>query len=154
MRETPQLGINYNKKRIKIFPYFKVKTFMTRGQFACNSYTLLHQRLNVVHSNSYSTLTALTINLVRAKDLNFFKRWLIGIVDAKGQFLIICKKDQNFQFCISLALDNLRVLYYIKSKLKIGQIVTTKNNNLAHFKIKDLAQIEKVILPIFDEYPL
>ena len=170
MRETPPLGISYNKKTAKMAFHFKVKTFMTRGQFACNSIILLHQRLNVVHSNSYLakknshflSYSTVTASSALEKDFNFFSRWLVGIVDGcKGPIFIIKAKDKNWtsiclnlQFCISLILDNQRVLNYIKSKLKKGRIITEKNNNLAQLKIKDLAQIEKVILPIFDKYPL
>lgn len=70
MRETPQLGINYNnmKTTFLIGLIINVIMFITRGQCACcNLITLQHQRLNVEHS---SFLSSAVSNLTFTNRLN------------------------------------------------------------------------------------
>jgi hypothetical protein len=44
------------------------------------------------------------------------------------------------------------LLYYVKKELGVGSV--TKDNNKGQFFIRDRKQIESIILPIFDKYPL
>ena len=55
-------------------------------------------------------------------------------------------------FKISQNIYNLRVLNYIKKELGVGSITTS--GSMASFRIRDRKVIGKIILPIFDEYPL
>jgi hypothetical protein len=47
---------------------------------------------------------------------------------------------------------NLRILYYIKKQLGVGSV--TKDGTKGQFFIRDRKNIETVILPIFNKYPL
>jgi LAGLIDADG endonuclease len=49
---------------------------------------------------------------------------------------------------------NLRLLYFIKSKLKCGQILVENNTNNAVYQIRHLKNIRSIIIPIFSENPL
>lgn len=50
---------------------------------------------------------------------------------------------------------NLRLLYHIKKILGYGSVsVPQSKDNIAEFRIRDRKVIIKVILPIFDKYPL
>jgi len=47
---------------------------------------------------------------------------------------------------------NLRVLYYVKKMLGVGQV--SISGNMAEYRIRDLKSILQHIIPIFDKYPL
>jgi LAGLIDADG endonuclease len=55
-------------------------------------------------------------------------------------------------FKITQSRYNLRLLYYIKSKLGVGTV--TKDKTKGQILIRDRKKIAKFILPIFDKYPL
>lgn len=138
------ISLKNNVKNFKLYDLFKiniiinkcksyVKTFYTRGQFAWNH---THQRLNV-------------------EDLNFYN-WLVGFTDGDGCFNIdLREKEQkvNFTFKLDQNNYNLRILYLIKSKLKIGLINNSKGG-ASTYRVRDREQIKNQIIPIFDLIPL
>ena len=70
-----------------------------------------------------------------SKDYSEFLNWFSGFTDAEGQFgIVIYRKNAGFRFVISLHLDDLEVLKYIKYKLSsiIGKEV---GSNYIHKKI-------------------
>ena len=46
---------------------------------------------------------------------------------------------------------NLRVLYYVKKMLGVGQV--SISGNMAEYRIRDIKSILQHIIPIFDKYP-
>jgi hypothetical protein len=48
---------------------------------------------------------------------------------------------------------NLRLLYYIKSKLGVGQ-VSVSADGMAEYRLRDVKKIIQHIIPLFDKYPL
>jgi LAGLIDADG endonuclease len=48
----------------------------------------------------------------------------------------------------------MRALYFIKKQLGYGSIYMESKRNMADFRIRDKDTIGKVLLPIFDNYPL
>nr|AUN28121.1 hypothetical protein [Malassezia obtusa] len=69
------------------------------------------------------------------------------------------KGNWNFYFKVVQNKSNLRMLYYIKSIIKVGSIQTTSNINtsnsiIAHYLIQDKKAIIQYLLPIFDKYSL
>lgn len=115
-----------------------------------------HQRLNEEHLNVKNN---------RA----LFEQWLVGFTDGDGNFHIsrttINTKTGNnsedvkvnsnkwgLSYKLTQSAYNLRVLNYIKKELKVGSI--TKDNTKAQYFIRDRKVIEKLLLPIFDKYPL
>lgn len=95
-----------------------------------------HQRLNEEHLNKV-----------------WFKQWLVGFTDGDGNFSITHQAGKwGLAFKLTQSRYNLRVLYYIKKELGVGSV--TKNGTKGQLLIRDRKTIEKVILPIFDKYPL
>lgn len=83
--------------------------------------------------------------------------WLVGVTDGDGTFYFNKNKTGvwvfTFKFCNSNY--NLRLLYYIKSFLKVGSILVSNSKvNTAEFRIHNIQLIIQYILPIFDNYPL
>lgn len=194
MRETPQLGINYNNIVNLIGFIINVKMFITRGQYACNNIIgLLHQRLNVEHSSVLSSnINKLNLSIsavlapaptptskrlrsdplklkvpaawplppqTNSSEEEFFKQWLVGITDGNGSFsihssLALGSTKWNLIYKLSQNTSNLRILHYIKKNIYCGTVTIEKDHNNANFIIRDFETIKKVILPIFDKYPL
>ena len=83
--------------------------------------------------------------------------WLVGFTDGvadAGTFHFSKSKQNNWglYFKISQSTDNLRVLYYVKKMLGVGQV--SISGNMAEYRIRDIQSILQHIIPIFDKYPL
>lgn len=96
----------------------------------------LHQRLNV-------------------ENLFNFNEWLVGFTDGDGTFSYTKGKNNYYQFTFKIgqSMYNYRILYFIKKNLGYGSITKDGNNNL-QFRIRDTKILKKIIIPIFDNYPL
>jgi len=81
-----------------------------------------------------------------------FLRWFVGFVDAEGCFLI--SRNCTFKFVIELHKDDKEVLLKIAEKLDVGTIQSGKNGDSVSFNVCRLDDIVRVIIPIFDEFPL
>ena len=86
---------------------------------------------------------------------NIFLHWLIGFTDAEGNFNISLKglKDNkynsfNLTYQITLHLDDLHVLEYIKNKLNAGKI--SKSGYRCNYFVNDQKSLINVIVPIFN----
>jgi hypothetical protein len=114
----------------------------------------IYQRLNVEHLISqFSTFNVNKNSLSENKHI--FYEWLVGFTDGDGTFSIVRQNNKwSLTFKISQSTYNLRVLHFIKSQLKVGNIYVEKNGSMANFRIRDLILLEKVIFPIFDRYSL
>ena len=91
------------------------------------------------------------------KNSTEFNEWLVGVTDGDGTFHFrkTNKGVWNFTFKIGQSNYNLRLLYYIKSKLCVGSVsVPNSKDNTAEFRIRNIQHIIQYILPIFDKYPL
>lgn len=83
----------------------------------------------------------------------WFEQWLVGITDGDGTFSIVYQNNKwNLAYKIALSRYNLRALFYIKKQLGFGSV--TKDNRKGQFFIRDRKIIERIIIPIFDKYPL
>lgn len=77
-----------------------------------------------------------------------------GFTDAEGNFLVtIDRKYVKLRFKISLHIDDLEVLYTIKSNLGFGRVVEEYNRNSCSFIVEDFLSISK-LCDIFNHYPL
>jgi len=90
-----------------------------------------------------------------------FYRYLVGLTDGDGTFNIytsIINNKINFTFKISLSKVNIKLLYYLKKELGVGQVIlhniNKKDGNQATYRIRNKKDIINIILPIFDKYPL
>ena len=86
-----------------------------------------------------------------------FIHWFIGFVDGEGCFSIHPNSTWtavSFSFNINLHLDDIEILHKIANTLGIGKVKLVNNRYSAVFIVNDLNEIIKVILPIFEEFPL
>ena len=91
------------------------------------------------------------------KNSTEFYEWLVGVTDGDGTFHFrkTNKGVWSFTFKIGQSNYNLRLLYFIKSKLGVGSVsVPDSKDNTAEFRIRNYQHIIQYILPIFDKYPL
>jgi hypothetical protein len=151
MRETPLIGSNY------LFYIFNrvVKMLLTWGQFAWVKF-ITHQRLNVEHPYklaSAGTNNITTLSLNQNKEL--FYQWLVGFTDGDGTFSIAYQNGKwSLAFKLSQHEYNMRLLYFIKSQLGVGNINKETKTNMINYRIRDRKKLTEVIFPIFDKYPL
>ena len=91
------------------------------------------------------------------KNSTEFNEWLVGVTDGDGTFHFrkTNKGVWSFTFKIGQSNYNLRLLYYIKSKLCVGSVsVPNSKDNTAEFRIRNIQHIIQYVLPIFDMHPL
>lgn len=168
--ENLQIGSkssSYSKKDRKIFTDTENIRLVKLNKFC-------HQRLNVEHLIlSFLTLfqniskenIKLNKNLTKKmtavnktsifENQDLFYQWLVGFTDGDGSFSIIRQNSTwNLTYILGQSTYNLRILHYIKKRLKAGSIYVEKKGKMAHFRIRDLNTLKNVIFPIFDKYPL
>lgn len=123
-----------NQQSIKGYGYslINVRTFVNLSQSKINIHKA-PQRLNT-------------------KDI----QWFVGFTDGEGCFTIYKEKkylnNWRHEYSIGVQLEDIRLLYKIKNLLNCGKI--RKYNNVAIFVIKKITHLLKIILPIFDYFPL
>jgi hypothetical protein len=86
-----------------------------------------------------------------------FIEWFVGFTDAEGCFYIQPNKTKtSFQlvFHIELHIDDIDVLYKIVEILGVGRVIKIKGRNSAKLYIYKFDDIIKVLIPIFQEFPL
>lgn len=127
-----------------------VKKSMTRGQSAWFS--------NKSLESSETTREVFYSRKFNKKNLHIeFEPWLVGVTDGDGTFHF---SEQNrgpnkwtLYFKIGQSTYNLRMLYYIKSQLGVGQ-VSVSVDGMAEYRLRDVKKIIQHIIPLFDKYPL
>ena len=88
---------------------------------------------------------------------NNFNNWLVGVTDGDGCFYFNKTKNGSWTFSWQIAQSsyNLRLLYFIKSKLKIGTVnVSSNKKSMALYRVRNRTHLIKYILPIFDDHLL
>ena len=119
-----------------------VKTSLTRAQPAWLNNPSETQR------GTFSTLQKSPLNP------EFFQ-WFVGVVDGDGSFSFNSYSN-SWQFCFTISQSsyNCRLLYFIKSNLRVGKINIVEQNGAAQYRVRDLQTLMEHILPIFEKYPL
>lgn len=133
------------------------------------------QRLNMINYKIINFYNKFKYNLKSNKFINNsidldintlnnyenFSRFLVGLTDGDGTFNIYINEQNkkiNFTFKISLSKFNIKLLYFLKKKLGIGQVILhnsgVKDGNQATFRIRNKNDIINKILPIFNKYNL
>ena len=94
------------------------------------------------------------------KDSRSFIEWFVGLCEAESNFLIRTRRNEKkevsgfeFVFRIALHQDDRKVLEYIKYTLGGCGRLNTERNTLV-FSISKLSDIETILIPLFDEFPL
>jgi len=135
--------LNIKNKMIK--SYVIIMYFLRQFASINNRNKLIVQRLGVSPKS----------NDLNVEQLEWFQQWLVGFTDGDGSFTVSkSNKKWKLVFKISQNKYNLRILNYIKSNLKVGNITQEKKTNMANFKITKLEHIGSIIIPIFNKYPL
>jgi hypothetical protein len=80
-------------------------------------------------------------------------------VDGDGTFSIVKQNGKwSLAFQITQSSYNLRLLYFIKKMLGVGNVNVDKKRGMAVavavFRIRDLKILSLLIFPIFDSFPL
>ena len=93
------------------------------------------------------------------KDRRSFIEWFVGLCEAESNFLIRIRRNEKkevsgFEFIFRIALhqDDKKVLEYIKDVLGSGRLNTERSTLV--FTISKLSDIETILIPLFDEFPL
>ena len=83
-----------------------------------------------------------------------FLHWFSGFTDAEGNFLVVIDRQYvKLRFKINLHIDDIEVLYIIKSKLGFGRVIEESKRNSCSFIVEDSLSINK-LCDIFNNYPL
>lgn len=108
-----------------------------------------------VRIHNYSTKAkgvSLPIESRLHPNLNNFYDWFCGLADAECLFFRIRERAVEFEFKISLHLDDLAVILFIQKNLGIGKVDTS---GMASFRVNKQQQSELLILiEIFEKFPL
>ena len=90
-----------------------------------------------------------------AQNKELFYQWLVGFTDGDGTFSIAYQNNKwSLIFRLAQHKYNLRLLYFIKSQLGVGNIYKESKSNMASLVIRDRTVLANVIFPIFDKYPV
>jgi hypothetical protein len=87
-----------------------------------------------------------------------FNNWLTGFVDGDGTFYFekhSRNNSWNFSFQIQQSTYNLRVLYFVKTRLGVGSVSTSYKGkkSMGLYRLRDRQHIINIIIPIFDKHP-
>jgi len=135
-----------------IFNMFKithVKMLVAGIKYAWLHSINFNKNLIKVYFSSHQRLNKEDLNNNR----NLFEQWLVGIVDGDGTFSIYNNGNKwNLTFKIDQSRYNLRLLFYIKTRLGVGKV--KQSGNFSSFVIRDRKILSKYVFPIFDKYSL
>lgn len=84
-----------------------------------------------------------------------FLEWFCGLTDGEGNFYIrrrnLNTAAYSFKFSIGTHIDDVDMLNFIQSTLKIGKVYTT--GKVAQYEVYDIKGVQKII-EIFTQHPL
>lgn len=117
-----------------------------------NNILLPVENIEVRNNNAHKEIFKLPID-------DKFIEWFIGLCEAESNFLIRNRKNENgevigfeFVFRLTLHSDDKKILEYIKNILNCGRLNSERNVHI--FTISKLSDIETILIPIFDKFPL
>lgn len=89
----------------------------------------------------------------KCETLNFYE-WFVGYTDGDGCFNVYTNNNKIiFTYKLSQKTNNEQVLHYMKKQLKCGSVRQDKRG-MSHYLIRNKNCLEKIIIPLFDNYPL
>lgn len=93
---------------------------------------------------------------LHARDLIY--AYLVGFIEGDGYFAVTKNGLYiKYEFGIELSIKDVQLLYKIKKLLGVGVISFRKRNDdneMVSFRIRNKDHLKKIILPIFDMYPM
>jgi len=88
---------------------------------------------------------------------NLSYAYLVGLFEGDGYFTVTKKgKYLAYELGIELSIKDVQLLYKIKSLLGIGVVSFRKRNEIemVSLRIRNKDHLKKIIIPIFDKYPM
>jgi hypothetical protein len=73
-----------------------------------------------------------------------FLEWFIGFTEGDEPFIISSKNKTRLFFCLTK--KDVRILYFIRTKLGFGRVYQDKSNKVSRFLIGDTANIKRICL--------
>ena len=114
-------------------------------------YPLFLFNQNKTFSKLISTNNKTFSSCTKQKELNQteFYQWFAGFTDGEGNFDIQVRKDSNIitiQFRITLHIDDVDVLYFIRDRLGAGTVKISKTRNEVVFKVTGVKTLQEFII--------
>lgn len=146
--------------------FMAVKTLVTWGQFACVYYKSLRscaskkfKKVLLIFSNS-STRSINASETKRRGSITTgnrydrsFAQWLVGVTDGDGIFGFYKSNGKwTLYFKVAQNTYNLRLLYYIKAQLGVGQV--SISGTMGEYRLRDVKLIVAHVIPLFIANPL
>lgn len=144
---------------------FIQKDFMLQNKEKMITYNSLIRRfMNHMSIFTVSQKVALA-TLLKVKEHEFQRlnavglQWLVGFVEGNGSFSVNKNgKYLKYEFSIEVSTRDIQLLYKIKSILGNYGSITTRvregDIEMARFKIASKPLLQRLIVPIFDKYPM
>jgi hypothetical protein len=88
--------------------------------------------------------------------------WLLGFIDGEGNFFVEILKSKNSKLGIAVStrfslVQHIRdhlLMDKIKNQLNCGKLTVTFKNSQVQYRINKLLDIDKILIPLFNKYPL
>lgn len=145
--------MRYINSWILTYFYYEVRKPKLQGLSAW----IRHYYITYLKSNPSETICEefLSRRYIKQKSDIHGEQWLVGVTDGDGTFHFSSDKNNKWSlyFKITQSSYNLRMLYHIKSVLGVGKVVIS-SDGMADYRLRDVKNIIKYLLPIFDKYPL
>lgn len=148
-------GTTFLKQKNTYFWYKTVKIFSAMGQSAWENNKFYSTKST--HIAKHDKLAQIYQNLPSHQRLNVghpdgFEHWFTGLVDGDGTFFFRQNKNGSWDFSFKLAQSNynLKLLGYIKNKLKTGSI-TPAGKNMSQYIIRNPQILLYFLIPLFDK---
>jgi hypothetical protein len=100
-------------------------------------------------------------NMKNNRQYNFTRGWLSGFTQSDGSFTVVFDKRKTGLFIrpkpiftITQHISELELFKKMLEHFEIGYITQNKSNQSVSFLVTSLSQIDKVLIPIFDEHLL
>lgn len=112
--------------------------------------------LSLPNNNIYTDLPPHLKKILPSSSKEFLE-WLVGFTDGEGTFSIVTQGNWSYvglNFSIELHIDDVEILHKIVQKLGVGAVHISKTRQSAKFLVNIFEDINSVIIPIFNEFPL
>jgi len=88
-------------------------------------------------------------------NLEEFYKWFVGFVEGDGSFSVLKYGGKWYlSFQITQSIYNIKLLYWIKSVLKVGTMNIEKDSKKVTYRIRVREHLRDIIIPIFTKYTM